>query len=88
MDNTTNDDLKILIETLIKELRENTETNNKLVAMLEENNAMTRNIHDYVGVELSATQQWKNFGYNVLANIAASTVNTPTIVDFSGNNRK
>lgn len=77
-----NNELKLLLLNLTEDLIENTAINKELLDLLKDNNNKTDKIHSYVEVELSTSQQLKDFGFNVLANIAGNAIATPTIINL------
>lgn len=83
MADISNEELRILIEKLSKDLEENTAINKELLELLKINNARTNDVWRYVNVELSPEQQWKNFGYNIAANLVANTIESPTLIKIN-----
>ena len=77
----TNEELKVLIEQLIEDLKVNTEINKELMLLLKTNNGHTKDIYDYVSVQLSPSQQAKDFLINVGANLVGNSITVPTIVN-------
>lgn len=81
MADISNDELKVLVEQLSKDLAENTAINKELLELLRINNKHTDEVWRYVNVELSPEQQWKNFGANIAANLIGNSITVPTIID-------
>lgn len=81
MADISNDELKVLVEQLSKDLAENTAINKELLELLRVNNKHTDEVWKYVNIELSTEQQWKNFGANIAANLIGNSIAVPTIID-------
>lgn len=76
------DENAAIINKLLQLLYDNTEYSKKLLELLEKNNIQTKDIHDYITVELSTEQQLKDFGLNIAANLLGNTVSVPTIINL------
>lgn len=70
-------DIRQEYNSLHAQLRENQEL---LIQLLKINNNKTDTIYDVTIKDKSTEQQLKDFGMNVLANIAGNAINTPTII--------
>lgn len=74
LNNISND-----INVLKKEINEN---ESLLLELLKANNDHTKKIYEATVEDKSTSQQLKDFGMNVLANIAGNAISTPTIINL------
>lgn len=67
------------INTLKNEVNQN---ESLLIKLLEVNNKHTKKIYDVTIQDKSSEQQLKDFGMNILANIAGNAVTVPQLINF------